>query len=140
MPVYTKQNRDKAYRKVTITASANPKFVDFKEPGEQVPYPNVAVVLEVLHHDGTTELYYEGAQGSATYKASGPDKFEIHNAVPVTRLWVRRTDGTGIPYKIPDNLPQKNGLAQVQVPAGTHEMEIVGDKYFEKVYDLKRLP
>ena len=140
MPNYTIKNRDKAYRKVTITASANPKFVDFKEPGEVVPYPNTSVVLEVLHHDGTTELYYEGAQGTATYKAVGPDKFGINSNVPTTRLWVTRTDGTGIPYKIPENLPQKDGLALVLVPAGTHDMEIVGDKYFEKVYELKRLP
>ena len=137
MAEYTRTNRDKAYRKVNITATANPKFVDFKEPGEVVNYPNMAVVLEVLHYDGTTELYYEGAQGSVANKAGSPDTFGIISNVPTARLWVCRTDGTGIPYKIPENLPQKDGLALVLVPAGTRDMEIVGDKYFEKVYELK---
>lgn len=139
MATYERKEREKAYRRVNITAAANPKFTDFNEPGELVSYPDAAVVLEVLREDGTTELHYNGAVGTATYKAGGTNQFLMSKSVPITRLWVRKSDGTGIPYKIPAGLPEKDGLMEVLVPCGTLEMEIVGDKYFEMVYDLKRL-
>lgn len=140
MAIYTRKENDKAYRRINIAVAANPKFTEFNEAGEQVGYPDTAVVLEVLRNDGSTELYYDGAVGSATYKADGIDKFCMNNYVPISRLWVRRSDGTGIPYKIPGNLPEKDGLVTVLVPFGVHNAEIAGDKYFEKIYDLKRIP
>lgn len=140
MATYIRQPNDKAYRKVNITVAANPKFTDFKEASEPVSYSDTAVVLEILRNDGTTYLHYEGAVGQATYKVNGTDKFSMGSGLPIARLWIRKTDGSGIMYKIPGNLPEVERCVEILVPFGVHNVEIVGDKYFDKIYDLKRIP
>ena len=140
MATYIRQPNDIAYRKVNITVTANPKFTELKEAGEPGSDPDTGVVLEVLRNDGSTYLHYEGAIGLATYKVNGSDKFSMGSGLPIARLWVRKTDGTGILYKIPGNLPEAERCVEVLVPFGVHNAEIVGDKYFDKIYELKRIP
>lgn len=134
MAQYTRKPGDKAYRKVSITAAGTPRFTDFVVSGELISYPDVAVVLEVLRDDGTTKLYYDRDPAPASCKAITMDTFCISQGVPTERLWIRRSDGTGIPYKVPSGLKLQNGLPVFQVPCGTANMEVCGDQYFEKVY------
>lgn len=134
MAQYTRKPGDKAYRRVNITAAGTPQFTEFTMAGELVSYPDVAVVLEVLRDDGTTHLYYDRDPAPASCKAIGGDSFCISKGVPTERLWIRRVDGTGIPYKVPGGLALKDGMPVFKVPCGTANMEICGDQYFEKVY------
>lgn len=135
MAQYIRKPGDKAYRRVNITAFGTPKFTEFTAAAEPVSYPDTAVVLEVLREDGTSELHYERAPGPVSYKAIGKDKFCISRGVPTERLWLCRSDGTGIPYKVPSQLSEENGLAVFHVPCGTNGMELFGDQYFAKVYE-----
>ena len=140
MPTYTyvRKAGDVAFRKVSLFATQVAKFEEFTTPGQIVNYPDVAVVLEVSREDGTTELYYDGPTTEETYVVSNSTDFRMTASIPTARLWVRRQDGTGIHYKVPSDLKkEENGLVSIHIPGGTKGMELFGDKYFEKVINLR---
>lgn len=137
MPSYIRRSGDKKYRKVSIQSEILPTFKDFTSPGEAVQYTDFQVV-EVERMDGTTELYHEGGTEAASYTPGGADRFLLNKNIPLARVWMRRTDGTGIPYKVPMELPVKGSSAEFRVPCGVQGMELFGDKYFEMVYKLQR--
>jgi hypothetical protein len=64
-------------------------------------------------------------------------KFAMNKDTPTERLWVRRVDGMGIPYKVPTGLPVENGRIEFQVADDVKKLELFGDQYFEKIFDLK---
>lgn len=132
---YTRRPGDKAYRKVNITVSGIGKFQEFAE--DVVHYPDTAVVLEVLREDGSTQLFYDGSMKSDTYVASNANTFRLSASVPTSHLWLQKKDGTGIPYKVPSDLPKEDNLVSVRVPGGVNGWELVGDRYFAKIVDLR---
>lgn len=138
MPSYIRRTGDKSFRKVSIQSGAIPRFTEFTGPGEAVQYLSTQVV-EILREDGTTALFHDGAPEIANYSTSGVDKFLMSQAIPRERLWVRRSDGTGIPYKVPADLELVGGNVTLQIPCGVGGMELYGDKYFEMVYQLQRI-
>lgn len=133
MPAYFRQPEDKAYRLVYISVSNVPSFQNFTEENKTVNYPNQDVVLEILRKDGTTKLIYSGEPSVAHYSMSR-DTITVSPEVPTARLWVRRRDGKGIPYKLPAIPAGREGTVGFWIPAGTADLELVGDPYFEKVY------
>lgn len=137
MARYTVKHGDKAYRKVNIRSTVVPKYEDVPEVGQVVNYPDNLVVLEVLRNDGTSEIYYDGPTFSLRHINAGTNIIAMDKDIPTERLWIRGTDGTGIPYKVPTNLPVIDGRIEFYVPYGAQRAELFGDKYFEKVYDLK---
>lgn len=137
MPNYVRRSGDVKYRKVNIQNASVPNYADFTSPGESIAYSDVQVV-EVLRADGSTELFHEGGVEIANYCAAGPDKFLISQNIPRARMWMRRSDGTGIAYKVPVDLPAKSGSVEFRVPCGVQGMELFGDKYFEAVYQMRR--
>lgn len=137
MPSYVRRSGDKKYRKVSIQSEVVPGYQDFTAPGEAVQYTDFQVV-EILREDSTTELFHEGGVETANYAYGGTDRFLIGKNIPLARVWMRRTDGTGIPYKVPNELPSKGTSAEFKVPGGVQGMELFGDKYFEMVYKLQK--
>ena len=140
MPTYTyvRKAGDVAFRKVSLSATRVGNFEEFTTPGQTVNYPDTAVVLEVSREDGTTELYYDGPTTVETYVDFNSTDFRMTASIPTARLWVRRQDGTGIPYKVPSDLKEEEkGLVSIHIPGGIRGMELFGDKYFEKVIDLR---
>lgn len=132
---YCRKPDDVSYRKVNITAPGTGNFEDFQEPGQVIHYPENGCVLEVMRRDGTTELYYDGPNITVTYVPVGCDTISMGKA-PVERLWARRADGVGLSYKLPNVVPDNNGLLKFRIPGGVAGIEIYGDKYFEKVFTL----
>lgn len=132
MAVYTRQPEDKAYRLVHISVSNVPSFQDFSDKN-QVNYQSPDVVLEILREDGTTMLLYSGEPGVAHYSIGG-DTITVSPEVPTARLWIRRRDGKGIAYKLPAIPAGREGTVGFWIPAGTADLELVGDPYFEKAY------
>ncbi len=135
MAQYTRKAGDKAYRKVNITVSSEPQFTDFSIGGECVSYPDKEVVLEVLRENGSTELHYQGSRATLAYLKAGADTIRILKDVPTARLWIRRVDGTGILYKVPSQLPVEDTAKVLRVPGGVANVELVGDKYLNMVYE-----
>ena len=136
MASYNVREGDKAFRRVNVRNAANPAFENVEAPGQVINYPDSMVVLEVLHTDGSRELIYEGPKGLANYVHAGADKIRLERTVPTERLWVRPADGKGIAYKVPSNLPTAEGI-EFQIPAGVQKMELYGDEYFSKVFELR---
>lgn len=137
MPNYVRRNGDLKYRKVSIQNTAIPSYTEFTGPGESVSYSEVQV-LEVLREDGTTQLYYDGGAQLASYSPRGLDVFVLSHGIPRARLWMRRSDGTGIHYKVPAELPKVGANVEFRVPSGVRNMELFGDKYLEMVYHLQQ--
>lgn len=138
MPSYIRRTGDKAFRKVSIQSGITPKFTDFTGPGEAVQYLPMQVI-EILRDDGTTALFHDGSAEIANYSAGGVDRFIMRQNIPRDRLWVRRADGSGIPYKVPADLEVVGGNVVLQIPAGVSGMELCGDKYFEMIYQLQKI-
>ena len=136
MAKYIRKSGDKAYRRVSVTSTALPRFEDFSVEGQLVNYPDTGVVLEILREDGSTELFYQGPRAMAQYVTLGTE-IRMSQDVPTERLWIRRADGVGVPYKVPSDLPKNSGLISFYVPGGAQKMELYGDKYFEKIYELR---
>lgn len=139
MAQYISKNGDVAFRKVNVAASAEPRFENFAFVGQEINYPDQMVVLEVLRQDGKTELIYEGPRITAAWRLDGPDRIQIQQNVPRERLWLRNRDSAMILYKVPVQLPQRDMLVTMQVPCGTHNMELCADRYFERIYELNRV-
>lgn len=137
MPSYVRRSGDAKYRKVSIQSEVIPAYNDFTAPGETVQYTDFQV-LEVQRLDGTTELFHEGGVETANYAYGGADRFLIGKNIPLARVWVRRTDGLGIPYKVPCELPAKGNSAEFKVSGSVQGMELFGDKYFEMIYKLQK--
>lgn len=137
MASYIRRTDDVKYRKVSIKSAIIPVFEEFTGVAEAVQYTDLQVV-EVLRKDGSTALFHESGVEVASYSPGGPDRFLISQNIPRERIWMRRTDGTGIPYKVPNELPVKGNSVEFRVPCGVQGMELFGDKYFEMVYQLQR--
>lgn len=137
MPSYVRRNGDVKYRKVNIQSEVLPQFKEFTSLGESVQYTDFQV-LEVLRENDTTELFHEGGVETANYAPGGLDRFLLNKNIPLARVWMRRSDGTGIPYKVPVELPVKGNSMELRVPGGVQGMELFGDKYFEMVFKLQR--
>lgn len=137
MPSYVRRSGDKKFRKVSIQSEVIPQYQDFSAPGESVSYTDFQV-LEVLRENGTTELYHEGGVETANYAYSGMNGFLIGKNIPLARIWARRSDGLGIPYKVPCELPVKGNSVEFRISGSVQGMELFGDKYFEMVYKLQK--
>lgn len=134
MPNYNRHDGDMKYRKVTVLEDKQlPEFKDFTGPGESVQYMDYQV-LEVLCADGTRKLIHDPGVVKVNATPGGANKFLLDKNIPLARVWIRRSDGTGIPYKVPTDLPVKGNSMEFRVPGGVQEMELFGDEYFEKVF------
>lgn len=132
---YCRKPDDMSFRKIHIAASGIGKFEDFGAANQTIYYPDVGCVLEVKRKDGSTELFYDGPTVRVTYIAISADCFRM-GSMPMERLWVRKADGTGIPYKVPAIPPDENNQITFRIPGGVSGMELYGDPYLEKIYTL----
>ena len=139
MANYTKKQKDKQYRKVSIASETMPPFKDFAGPADTIQYTD-GQVLEVVDENGCVKLYHEDGVESVSYTTGGQDKLLISRTVPLARVWMRKADGSGIPYKVPIDLPPNasGGSVELKVPGGVQSVELYGDQYFEMVYKLQR--
>lgn len=137
---YIRQDNDKAYRKVKVngTNTVLPPFQDFSAPEQIIDYQEVDVI-EIKSADGSCHVEMHPERQTVTYtQALGGRGFSLPGDCPVSRLWVRSSDGTGIWYKVPNQLKHENGRQLVFIPGGIANIELCGDVYFDAVFELQR--
>ena len=95
-------------------------------------------VLEIKKTDGSTFLVYDDgakARRKVAAKRSG-NQIIVTGGVPTARMWLR-DEATEIDYKLPAKLPQnQGGNTYFQIMNMSGSMRLVGDKYFNMVYDI----
>lgn len=137
---YTRQSGDQSYRKVSLSSSKAPgSFTEFREENETI-FCNDKIVLEIRKTDGTcvivgTELGNEPQRVKVQRKGN---VFAMDNRIPVARLWVQKSDGTGIRYKAPSQWEEdpENRSIRCLVPGGIGSLRLVGDSYFHAAFEL----
>lgn len=139
---YIRQDADKAYRKIKMTDSIVPTYIQFSDPGQRITVLENEV-LEVEKHDGTTQLIKgTAAKTVIVYRKTFPPAdtgFSISSRVPTARLWVCSTQGGKTKYKVPQNLPfDSTGNSKLFTIPDISNAELCGDKYFEALYELQR--
>lgn len=135
MAKYIAKEKDQGFRKVNIRAVKLPNYEKIEEPGQVISYPDQFVVLEVLKEDGSSELFYDGPKMELKH-AVELDKIVMGIDAPLERLWVRRKDGEGICFKVPEDLPETEGRIEMVIPGEAKSMELFGDPYCRKVYNI----
>lgn len=135
MMQYFKKEDDLKFRRVNpANLQEEDNFTEFPSEG-YVEYHD-ALVLEVLCRDGTTHIEYGGEKQSECVEVDGNCLF-FSKDLPKARLWLQDIS-SGMRYKVPMSLPEKGGYSYVRVPGGPSNVQLCGDPYFEKVYELKR--
>lgn len=137
---YTRQPGDEAYRKVSLNAPRVPNtFTEFHEESETI-FCNGIGVIEVRRSDGTCFLVgtENGKQPQRIRVHRNNGYFSIDEQIPTARLWIQRSDGTGIRYKTPIvwEADPENRRIRCMVPGGVNSLRLVGDPYFQAVYEL----
>lgn len=134
---YIKRPEDVKYRRVQLDRSTEPEFVPFAGEGERITYPDT-VVLEVVKSSGETQLVYDNhgePRRTVNYNKNG-NTVTMVGGIPTARLWLR-DELTGMEYKIPDGLPKnQNNYLYFQIGNAAMNLRLVGDKYFDKVYEI----
>ena len=125
------------YRKVSIQTDMVPLYQEFETPDDVVQYTDLQV-LEILRDNGTEKMIHEKGVEIVNYTVKAVDTLAIPSGLPLARMWVRRSDGIGIPYKVPNGLPATGSTVEIQIPSDVREMEPCGDKYFSVVYKFQR--
>ena len=136
---YTKRNKDKKYRIVSLKIANDDQndteYIDFEYGDQQIQYDDDCV-LEVVDVDGVENLVYTGTRKTVRFSVRG-NKIEISNTVPLARLWIRSKHNSEMWYKIPYKLPENdNGKYELLLSCDAREVELCADKYFLKVYSL----
>ena len=129
---YQKKGNDAQFRRVSLRSGRIPAFENFD--AVSVHYDRDCV-LEVRKTDGTTVVEYEWDRIPKAILREG-NLIKIPQNIPLHRLWVRERYKNAMAYKIPDTLELKDNNQIFEVPAGSREVEVFGDKYFSAVYDL----
>lgn len=128
---YFKQSDDKQFRVVNIAQTNVGKFQKFDT--DKIDYP-ASCVIEVEKEDGTTRIEYGQTRQVVNVVIYG-DCLHIPAHIPTARLWIREKDNPSMYYKVPE--PQKKDtIALILVPGGPQNVELVGDQYFDAVYEL----
>ena len=132
MPItYYKQDDDKQFRVVNITQTNVGKFQKFDT--EKIDYP-ASCVIEVEKEDGTTRIEYGQTRQVVNVVIYG-DCLHIPAHIPIARLWVRDRENPGMHYKVPE-LKKDGTIALMLILGGPKNVELVGDQYFEAIYEL----
>lgn len=132
--VYEHQPGDAKCRVVSLRTSNLPQFKEFG-PGDKVSYTAENSVVEVMDTAGNTRLEYNCEKVPITIHREG-EKMFFSDRLPRERLWIRFKDGTGIAYKVPNQLEIKEKYAYILIPAGSRKVELFGDKYLSEAYEL----
>lgn len=135
MLYYTRQDKDEAYRIITIEFDVVGEFRAFDSISQRINYSENQVI-EIRETSGSRILVYAGTKRPCVYSCVG-NQLNLSSNVPLNRLWIRRLDENGFFYKFPDGASIGNGGISVYIPAGATGVKLVGDQYFEKVYDIK---
>jgi hypothetical protein len=137
MANYRRNSGDSMYRTVSIQTDMIPPYQNFETSDDVVQYTDMQI-LEILRENGTEKMIYEKGVEIVNYTVKTVDKLTIPSGIPLARMWVRRSDGIGIPYKVPNGLPAAGSTVDIQISSDAREMEPCGDKYFSMVYKFQR--
>lgn len=141
---YTRRNGDKAWRRVDLNKTQIPVFEEFQSAGQVITFAERKQVVELLHEDGSTELYtgnfavqtvyYRVAEGNQIW-LSCPDNPAVLPTV-TARIWLKKKGADAVSYKVPLGLPVQGGECGFRVAAGANELELYGDEYFNALFQL----
>lgn len=131
---YTRQNDDKAFRRVNLKTSAIPQFQPFNAAAQMLEC-HEDEVLEVQREDGSTTVIDAPNKKLISFLKTPPNYFLIPENVPTAHLGICKPDCPSVQYMLPDNLPAEGHYKRVLVPAGANA-ELCGDIYFNAAYQL----
>ena len=134
---------DKAYRRIQLYSSATPEFIDFTSEKQLIQYNDRDQILEVLRYDGQTELFSGNIDRIMVfYCYHGMNQIRIQlqgqsqRLSEITaRMWARK-ENSGIHYKLPPVAKCEGNCAYVLIPGGCFDVELFGDIYFDKAFEL----
>lgn len=140
---YTRRSYDKAYRRVPLYNSGTPKFVEFTSEGQRIQYNDREQILEVLCDDGKTELFCGNQErNDVFYCKHGSNQIRIqiqgqsqHLSDITARMWAKK-GSSHIQYKLPPVSKCEGNCTFIMIPGGCTDVELFGDMYFEKVFQL----
>lgn len=127
---YMKKEGDKQYRIVSLMNEVISPWTEFTET--TVEYPEQCV-LEVEHGDGLCTVEYERGVRMIAVGRDG-NQIYLPKDVPIARMWIRGS--SGMAYKVPAGLPERDGRIYILIPGGPHNVTLGGDIYFNKVYSF----
>lgn len=132
---YTRVADDSKFRLVNATGGGIPPYDNFGDNVVSIPK---GYVLEVLKEDGTETIVSSHQPNEVTYSImpSG-NKIYLPAGIPTERVWVRCSQG-GIEMKVPNYLERDTNRQYIFIPGGADHVELVGDKYFNCAYTLRR--
>lgn len=128
---YYKQVDDKQYRVVNVAKTNVGRFQPFDT--DKIDYP-ASCVIEIEKEDGTTRIEF-GQTRQIVNVVNFGDNMHIPAHIPIARLWVRDRENPGMHYKVPE-LKKDGTIALMLIPGGSQNVELVGDQYFEAIYEL----
>lgn len=140
---HIRRTYDKAYRRIPLYSSGVPEFVEFTSENQTISYNERDQFLEILRDNGETELFCGNWERIAVVCCRhNMDQIRIqiqgqsqHLSEITARMWVKRPNG-GIHYKLPPVAKCEQGCAYVMIPGGNANVELFGDIYFRKAFDL----
>lgn len=127
---YQRKAGDKKYRIVSLMNDAVSEWMEFQN--DTVEYAEQCV-LEIEKEDDTKVVEYERAVRVVPVGRDGNMLF-LAQEIPTARLWVRV--GSGMAYKVPSTLMEKDGNRYMLIPGGTQNVVLFGDEYFSRAYSL----
>lgn len=140
---HIRRTYDKAYRRIQLYSSSTPDFIEFTSEKQLIQYNDRDQILEVLRYDGQKELFCGDRDRIAVfYCLHGMNQIRIqlqgqsqHLSEITARMWARKRGG-GIHYKLPPMAKCEGNCAYVMIPGGSASVELFGDIYFEKAFEL----
>ncbi len=133
---YEKRQDDISYRIVSLDSAELRNYLTFDNQVLNLTKENE--LLEVLQADGSIKLVLSGAQGTIHYRILG-EEILLLNSCPRKRLWIRRTDGTGMRYKCPEEWEKRpdSNIWYCRIGSGA-DVELTGDRYLNAAYSFVR--
>ena len=140
---YKREADDVCFRIVGLKVTAVPDFEKFTIDNQVISIPDeqlFAKVLEIQRKDGSTFVKGPDRKIEKFYTVLGNDKIYFPSDLPYARLWVKHTNYPLPCYKVPNVLEEEASTKRVYIQfyGGAQNAELIGDKYFNAVYNFQR--
>lgn len=135
METYRRKPDDKKYRLVSLDSAELRTPQEFIEDNQELNLPRDNEVLEIIHHDGSTEIIATVKPKTIHYQIIG-NEIVLLNDCPRGRLWIRKRKDPGMIYKCPVDWKRKNNVNWFCYVGDAADVELIGDKYLNQIFSF----